>query len=83
MDNVQKFHYLPSVTNEVHQLIPNLPVKEQNCHVAWTLLCDRYNNVHLIAATREITIVTATDQQAISHRLKSTDKSVSKQSECY
>jgi len=51
LDNVKKFHYiLSSVTNEVHQQIQNLPVTQQNFHVAWTLLCDRYNNVRLIAA---------------------------------
>ena len=49
LDDVQKFHYLLfSVTNEVHQL--NLPVTQQNFHVAWNLLCDRYNNESLIAA---------------------------------
>jgi hypothetical protein len=43
LEDVQKFHYLlSSVTNEVHQLIQNLPVTQQNFHVAWTLLCDRY-----------------------------------------
>jgi len=50
-DNVKKFHYLlSSVTNESHQLIQNLQVTQQNFHVAWNLLCDRYNNEHLIAA---------------------------------
>jgi len=41
---------LSSVTNEAHQLIQNLPVTQQNFHVAWNLLCDRYNNECLIAA---------------------------------
>jgi hypothetical protein len=41
---------LSSVTNEVHQLIQNLPVTQQNFHVAWNLLCDGYNNERLIAA---------------------------------
>jgi len=51
LDNVKKFHYLlSSVTTEAHQLIQNLPVTQQNFHVAWNLLCDRYNNEHLIAA---------------------------------
>jgi len=50
-DNVQKFHYLlSSVTSEVHQLIQNLPVTQQNFYIAWNLLCDRYNNERLIAA---------------------------------
>jgi len=51
MDDVQKFHYLlSSVINDAHQLIQNLPVTQQNFHVAWNLLCDRYNNEGLIAA---------------------------------
>jgi len=51
LDDVQKFHYLlSSVTSEAHQLIQNLPVTQQNFHVAGTLLCDRYNNERLIAA---------------------------------
>ena len=51
LDDVQKFHYLlSSVTNEAHQLIQNLPVTQQNFHVAWTLLCDGYSNERLIAA---------------------------------
>ena len=48
LDDVQKFHYLlSSVTSEAHQLIQNLPVTQQNFHVAGTLLCDRYNNERL------------------------------------
>ena len=48
LDDVQKFHYLlSSVTNKAHQLIQNLPVTQQNFHVAWTLLCDNYNNERL------------------------------------
>jgi hypothetical protein len=51
LDDVQKFHYLlSSVTSEARQLIENLPVTQQNFHVAWNLLCDRYNNECLIAA---------------------------------
>jgi len=51
LDDVKKFHYLlSSVTNEVHQLIQNLPVTQQNFHVAWNLLRDSYNNERLIAA---------------------------------
>jgi len=53
LNDVQKFHsLLYSVTNEAHQLIRYLPVTQQNCHVAWNLVCDRYNNVHLIGATQ-------------------------------
>jgi len=53
LDDIKKFHYLlPSVTNEAHQLIQNLPVTQQNFHVARNLLCDRYNNECLIAAAR-------------------------------
>ena len=51
LDHVPKFHYLlSSVTNEAHQLIQNLPVTQQNFHVAWNLLYDRYNSEPLIAA---------------------------------
>ena len=51
LGDVKKFHsLLSSVNNEAHQLIHNLPVTQQNCHVAWNLLCDRYNNVRLMAA---------------------------------
>jgi len=51
LDDVQKFHcLLSSVTNEAHQLIQNLPVTQQNSHVAWNFLCDGYNNERLIAA---------------------------------
>jgi hypothetical protein len=51
LDDVPKFHYLlSSVTNETYQLIQNLPVTQQNFHVTWNLLCDRYNNERLIAA---------------------------------
>ena len=51
LDNVQNFHYLLcSVTNEAHQLIQKLPVTQQNFHIAWNLLCDRYNNGCLIGA---------------------------------
>jgi hypothetical protein len=50
--DVQKFHcLLSSVTNEAHQPIQNLPVTQQDFHAAWNLLCDRYNNECLIAAT--------------------------------
>jgi hypothetical protein len=52
LDDVKKFHYLlSSVINEAHQLIQNLPVAQQNFHVAWKLLCYRYNNERLIAAS--------------------------------
>ena len=51
LDDVQKFHYLlSSVTNEAHQRIQNLPVTQQNFHVAGNLLCDRCNNERLITA---------------------------------
>jgi len=39
LDDLKKFHYLlSSVTNEAHQLVQNLPVTQQNFHVAWNLL---------------------------------------------
>ena len=38
LDDIKKCHYLLfSVTNEAHQLIQNLPVTQQNFHVAWNL----------------------------------------------
>ena len=58
LDDVQKFHYLLSfVTNESHHLIQNLPVTQQNFHVAWNLLCDKYNNERLIAAAHVKTLL--------------------------
>ena len=84
LDDVKKIHYvLSSATNEAHQLIQNLLVTQQNFHIAWNLLCDRYNSERLIAAAHVVIIVTATDQQGISHRRKSIDKSVLQQFECY
>jgi len=70
LDDVKKFHYmLSSVTNEAHQLIQNLPVTEQNFHVAWNLLCDGHNNERLIAAAQVVIIVTAIYQKGVSHGL--------------
>jgi hypothetical protein len=75
----KKFHYLlSSVTNEAHQLIQNFPVTQQNFHVAWNLLSDRYNDERLSCSSSEVIIVTASDQQEISHGFKSIDQSVSK-----
>jgi hypothetical protein len=51
LDDFKKFHtLLSSATNEAHRLIQNLPFTQQKFHVAWTSLCDRCNNEHLIAA---------------------------------
>jgi hypothetical protein len=51
LDDVLKFHYLLySATNEAHQLIQNLPIKQYKFHVAYYLLFDRYNNERLLAA---------------------------------
>jgi hypothetical protein len=80
LDNVQKCHYLLySVTNEAHQLIQNLPVTEQNFHVAWNLLCDRYNNQCLIAAAHMKLLLSlpminkesATDLRALTNQFQS------------
>ena len=58
LDNVKNFHYLlSSATNEAHRLIQNLPVTQQNFHVAWNLLCDKYNNERLIAAAHVKTLL--------------------------
>jgi len=80
LDDVQKFHYLlSSVTNEAHQLIQNLPVTQQNFHVAWNLLCDRYNNECLIAAAHVKSLLllpvinkeSATDLRALINQFQS------------
>jgi len=68
-----------SITNEAHQLIQNLPVTQQNFHVAWNLLCDRYNNERLIAAVHVksllslpvINKVSATDLRALINQFQS------------
>jgi len=79
-DDVQKFHYLlSSVTSEAHQLIQNLPVTQQNFHVAWNLLCDRYNNERLIAAAHVKSLLSlpvinkesATDLRALINQFQS------------
>jgi len=70
---------LSSVTNEAHQLIQNLPVTQQNFHVAWNLLCDRYNNEHLIAAAHVKSLLSlpvinkesATDLRALINQFQS------------
>jgi len=80
LDDVQKFHYLLStVTNEAHQLIQNLPVTQHNFHVAWNLLCDRYNNERLIAAAHVKSLLSlpvinkesATDLRALINQFQS------------
>jgi hypothetical protein len=80
LDDVQKFHYLlSSVTNEAHQLIQNLPVTQQNFRVAWSLLCDRYNNERLIAAAHVKSLLSlpvinkesATDLRALINQFQS------------
>ena len=80
LDDVQKFHYLlSSVTTEAHQLVQNLPVTQQNFHVAWNLLCDRYNNERLIAAAHVKSLLSlpvmnkesATDLRALINQFQS------------
>ena len=77
---LKKFHnLLSSVTNEAHQLIQNLPVTQQNFHVAWNLLCDRYNNEHLITAAHVTSLLSlpvinkesATDLRALINQFQS------------
>ena len=77
---LKKIHYLlSSVTNEAHQLIQNLPVTQQNFHVAWNLLCDRYNNELLIAAAHMKSLLSlpvinkesATDLRALINQFQS------------
>ena len=70
---------MSSVTNEAHQLIQNLPVTQQNFHVAWNLLCDRYNNERLIAAAHVKSLLSlpvidkesATDLRALINQFQS------------
>jgi diphosphomevalonate decarboxylase len=80
LDDVQKCHYLlSSVTSEAHQLIQNLPITEQNFHVAWNLVCDRYNNQRLIAAAHVKSLLSlpminkesATDLRALINQFQS------------
>ena len=80
LNDAQKFHYLlSSVTNEAHQQIQNLPVTQQNFHVPWNLLCDRYNNGRLIAAAHVKSILSlpvinkesATDLTALINKFES------------
>jgi len=80
LDDVQKFHYLLSfVTSELHQLIQNLPVTQENFHVAWNLLCDRYYNERLKAATHVKSLLSlpvinkesATDLRALINQFQS------------
>lgn len=44
--NIHKFHYLISyLEGEPARVISNLEVSDVNYNEAWTLLCDRYNNI--------------------------------------
>ena len=70
---------LSSITNEAHQLIQNLPVTQQNFHVDWNLLCDRYNNERLIAVAHVKSLLSlpvtnkesATDLRALINQFQS------------
>jgi len=75
---------LSSVTSEMHKLIQNLPVTQQNFHVAWNLLCVRYNNQHFIAAAhvKSILSLPVNNKESAIH-FKSINNSVSKQLECF
>ena len=76
---LKNFTICCSVTNEAHQLIQNLPVTQQNFHVAWNLLCDRCNNERLIAATHVKSLLplpvinkeSATDLRALINQFQS------------
>jgi len=70
-------YLLSSVTNEAYQLNQNLPVTQQNFHVAWNLLCDKYNNECLINAAHvkslSLPVVnkeSATDLRALANQFK-------------
>ena len=67
------------VNNEVHQLIQDLPITQQNFHVAWNLLCNGYNNERLIAAAHVKSLLSlpvinkesATDLRALINQFQS------------
>nr|CAI5867023.1 unnamed protein product [Callosobruchus analis] len=47
--NVQRFHYLrSSLQGSAKQIIDSLEFSEENYHVAWDLICSRYNNKRLL-----------------------------------
>jgi hypothetical protein len=50
LDDIQRYYYLLSVVSgEAHELTENLPVTTDNFPIAWKLICDRYDNLRLIA----------------------------------
>ena len=67
------------VNNEVHQLIQDLPITQQNFHVDWNLLCNGYNNERLIAAAHVKSLLSlpvinkesATDLRALINQFQS------------
>ena len=85
LENVQKCHYLLfSVTNEVHQLIQNLQVTQLNFHVAWNILCDRYNNQCIIAAAHVKSLLSLpVINKESATGLKRINNSVSEQLDCF
>jgi len=60
---------LSSVTSEAHQLIQTIPVTQQNFHVAWNLLCDRYNNQHFMGAAhvKSILSLPVNNEESATH----------------
>jgi hypothetical protein len=50
LSDVQTFHYLvSSLRGEAKNLIANLEITNENFTVAWSLICNRYKYVKLIA----------------------------------
>jgi hypothetical protein len=75
---------LSSVASEAYELIQNIPVTQQKFHVAWNLLCDRYNNQRFIAAVHVKSILSLpVNNKESATNFKSINNSVSKQLECF
>lgn len=52
LTGVEKFHYLAqSLKNEARSVIQNLTNTAENFQVAWSLLCQRYNNPRQLASS--------------------------------
>ena len=50
LSNIDKFHYLKGcLSPEAYLTISNIPISNDNFDIAWKTLCERYDNVRLIA----------------------------------
>lgn len=75
---------LSSITSETYELIQNILVTQQKFHVAWNLLCGRYNNQCFIAAAhvKSILSLPVNNKESATY-FKSINSSVSKELECF